>query len=412
MSAAPQGEHVWDRFHAGWHAVAVVVPVSTGVLLWVDDGLSTRSRLLASLLLCAFVLWYCWIGARLLSRPDERRAIVQLAGALVLFAGLVIVSMAVLFLLSVLLLHVFLLLARWRNRLIVLGALAAVILGGTFVHLGVSTAAALALLPTVVVPILSAILLGGFISALIAQSRARGALIAELTETRATLARERHAAGMTAERQRLSAEIHDTLAQGFTSILMLTQSARLTLERDAAPVPDQLDLIERTARENLAEARSLVAALRPPDLSAHGLAEALTRLAERHTRDTGVPVTVELAEAADGGSHEHDAVLLRAAQEALTNVRRHANASSVRIELSPGALTVADDGQGFEPDRPHDGYGLAGMRSRAIGFGGTCTVVSAPGTGTTIRVELPEPASSIRREPALPVSTSPPESSR
>ena len=51
MSAAPQGEHVWDRFHAGWHAVAVVVPVSTGVLVWVDDGLSTRSRLLASLLL-------------------------------------------------------------------------------------------------------------------------------------------------------------------------------------------------------------------------------------------------------------------------------------------------------------------------------------------------------------------------
>ena len=54
MTAAPQGEHVWDRFHAGWHALAVVVPVFTGVLFWVDQGLSTRSRLLASLLLCAF----------------------------------------------------------------------------------------------------------------------------------------------------------------------------------------------------------------------------------------------------------------------------------------------------------------------------------------------------------------------
>ncbi|GAA0267222.1 sensor histidine kinase [Cryptosporangium japonicum] len=400
MSAAPLGEHVWDRFHAGWHAVAVVVPVSTGVLVWVDDALSTRARLLASLLLCAFLLWYGSIGARLIGRPDERRARVQLAGELALFAGLVVVSMTALFLLSVLFLHVFLLLGRWRNRLIALGVLAAVILGGTFVHLGVSTATALALLLTVVVPILSAVLIGGFISALITQSRARGALIAELTETRAALARERHAAGMTAERQRLSAEIHDTLAQGFTSILMLTQSARMTLERDAAPVPDQLDLIERTARENLAEARSLVAALRPPDLSAHGLAEALARLAERHTRDTGVPVTVELAEPADGGSPEHDAVLLRAAQEALTNVRRHANASSVRIVLSSGALAVTDDGQGFEPDRPHDGYGLAGMRSRAIGFGGTCTVVSAPGEGATVRVELPPP-----------VATSPPESS-
>lgn len=405
MSVAPEGEHVWDRFHAGWHAVAVVVPVSTGALLWVDDGLSTRAQLLASLLLCAFLLWYGWVGARLIGRPDERRAVVLLAGELVLFAGLVLVSRTALFLLSVLFLHVFLLLARWRDRVIVLGVLAAVILTGTFVHFGVSTATALALLPTVVVPILSAILIGGFISALITQSRARGALIAELTETRATLARERHAAGMTAERQRLSAEIHDTLAQGFTSILMLTQSARLTLERDAAPVPDQLDLIERTARENLAEARSLVAALHPPDLSAHGLAEALARLAERHTRDTGVPVTVELAEPADSGPHEYDAVLLRAAQEALTNVRRHANASSVRIVLSPGALTVTDDGQGFEPDRAHDGYGLAGMRSRAIGFGGTCTVVSAPGAGATVRVELPHGAT------ALPVPALPPESS-
>ena len=397
MSAAPQGEHVWDRFQAVWHALAVVVPVFTGVLVWTEDGLSTRARLMATVLLCAFVLWYSWIGARLVGRRDERRAIVQLAGALALFAGLVIVSMAALCLLTVLFLHVFLLLARWRNRLVFLGILATVLVAGSFAHLGLSTATALTLLPTVVLPTLSAVLLGAFISALIAQSRARGTLIAELTETRAALARERHAAGMTAERHRLSVEIHDTLAQGFTSILMLTQSARLTLERDAAPIPDQLDLIERTARENLAEARSLVAALCPPDLRAHSLAEALTRLAERHTRDTGVPVAVELTDPA-GGVHEHDAVLLRAAQEALANVRRHANASSVRIVLSPGALTVNDDGQGFEPDRPHTGYGLAGLRSRAIGFGGTCTVVSTPGAGTTVRVELPQPALTVPPE--------------
>ncbi|WP_426502391.1 sensor histidine kinase [Dactylosporangium sp. McL0621] len=391
MNAAPTGGHAWDRFHAGWHLVAVVVPVLTGALVWADDALTTRSRLLASLLLCLLLVWYWRVGARAVGRPGERRGIVQFAGALVLFAGLIMVTMVAAYLLSVLFLHLFLFLGRWRDRLIVLGILAGLVMAGMFVHFGLSASTAVALLPTVVVPVLSAGLLGAYISALISQSRARSMLIAELIETRTALARERHTAGMTAERERLSVEIHDTLAQGFTSILMLTQSARLTLERDATPVPDQLDFIERTARENLAEARSLVAALCPPDLSAHSLADALARLAERHTRDTGVPVDVESDDPPGGGAPERDAVFLRAAQEALANVRRHAKASSVRIVLSPGALTVSDDGQGFEPGRGHGGYGLSGLRSRVIGLGGTCTVVSAPGAGTTVRVELPMP---------------------
>ena len=391
MNAAPPGAHVWDRFHAGWHSVAGVVPVLTGALVWADDALVTRSRLLASLLLCLFLVWYWRVGARAVGRPGQRRGIVQLAGALVLFAGLIMVTMAAAFLLSVMFLHLFLLLRRWRDRLIVLGILAGLLMAAMFVHLGLSASTAVALLPTVVFPVLSAGLLGAYISALISQSRARSGLIAELIGTRAALARERHTAGMTAERERLSVEIHDTLAQGFTSILMLTQSARLSLERDAARVPDQLDLIERTARENLAEARSLVAALSPPDLSAHSLTEALARLAERHTRDTGVPVDVESDDPPGGGTPEHDAVFLRAAQEALANVRRHAKASSVRVVFSPGVLIVSDDGQGFEPGRGHGGYGLSGLRSRVIGFGGTCAVVSAPGAGTTVRVELPMP---------------------
>src|SRR6185369_17687962 len=97
--------------------------------------------------------------------------------------------------------------------------------------------------------------------------------------------------------------IHDTLAQGFTSILMVTQTARALLDRPGkqdAALDAQLELIERTARENLAEARTLVAALTPPDLEEHGLAEALVRLAERHTRDTGVPVTVSVADQGPG----------------------------------------------------------------------------------------------------------------
>ncbi|GAA3257379.1 histidine kinase [Dactylosporangium siamense] len=402
MTEAPPGGHAWDRFHAVWDLVAVAAPVITGALVWADDALTMRARLLASLLLCVFLLWYWRFGAHAVRRPGGRRGIVQLAGALVLFAGLIMLTMAAALLMSVVFLHLFLFLERWRARLIVLGILAVLLMAAMFVHFGLSASTAVALLPTVIFPVLSAGLLGAYISAVISQSRDRSELIAELTETRSALARERHTAGMTAERERLSVEIHDTLAQGFTSILMLTQSARLTLERAAAPVPDQLDLIERTARENLAEARSLVAALCPPDLSAHNLTEALARLAERHTRDTGVPVDVESDDAPGGGTPERDVVFLRAAQEALANIRRHAKASSVRIVFSPGALTVSDDGQGFAPGRGHGGYGLSGLRSRVIGLGGTCTVVSAPGAGTTVHVELPMLSPALTVPPDAP----------
>jgi signal transduction histidine kinase len=87
-------------------------------------------------------------------------------------------------------------------------------------------------------------------------------------------------------------------------------------------------------------------------------------------------------------------VLLRAAQEALTNIRRHAAATSVRIELGRDAgratLAVTDDGQGFDPASIPEGFGLSGLRSRASTFGGQCVVDSQPGRGTTVRLLLPE----------------------
>ncbi len=109
-----------------------------------------------------------------------------------------------------------------------------------------------------------------------------------------------------------------------------------------------------------------------------------------------------------------DIALLRTAQEALANVGKHADATTVRIELGHKnglmALTVTDDGQGFDPATVRGGYGLLGIRSRATTLGGTCTVRSTPGQGTTVRVELPMPQSeqaarSLR--PVLDLSSTP-----
>jgi signal transduction histidine kinase len=210
-----------------------------------------------------------------------------------------------------------------------------------------------------------------------------------------------------AERERMSREIHDTLAQGFTSVIMLSQTAVADLRRE---LPDQaverLLLIERMARENLAEARALVAAAAPVGLAESTLAEALERLAVRFSQETGVRVRVVADDDTLAGlPRDREVVLLRAAQEALSNIRRHADARNVDLVLATepaGAdgtgprdgtgpavhLEVVDDGQGMDPAAV-EGYGLRGMRDRVTSEGGRLTVTSGVGVGTRVQVTMP-----------------------
>ena len=222
------------------------------------------------------------------------------------------------------------------------------------------------------------LLLGLWIYRIIEQSESRASLIASLEAARAELAAAHHAQGVAAERERIAREIHDTLAQGFTSIVMLAQAS-----------PVQPALIEQVARDNLAEARALVAAFSPLDSST--LTEALDRLTTRFRDETGLAVEVDLS-GSPALSRDREVVLLRVVQEALTNVRRHARASSVTVRLQAdpaGArVEVVDDGVGFGPDR-REGYGLAGIRGRVDEAGGSVDVASAPGRGTHLTVRVP-----------------------
>lgn len=223
-------------------------------------------------------------------------------------------------------------------------------------------------------------------------STERAELLERLEATRAELAASHHAAGVVAERERLAQEIHDTLAQGFTSIVMLTQTAAALLERGRLPeVPGRLDQIEQVARDNLAEARALVAAFGPVGLRDATLGQALQRLGRRFEEETGVRVVVhtdpEAVVDADAA-----VVLLRGAQEALANVRRHAAAGRVRVELVLGPagseLVVQDDGCGL-PDDVREGIGLTGMRDRVAAGGGTVEFGPAAERGTELRLRLP-----------------------
>jgi len=230
---------------------------------------------------------------------------------------------------------------------------------------------------------------GSWVSRIIGQSTERAGIIEQLEATRAELDAAQHEAGRMAERQRLATDIHDTLAQGFTSILMLIQAAQADLDGSHPRAGRHLDLAARTARENLAEARVLVEDLAPAQLDGGTLPDALRRL----SRAPGVDASFGLSGAPRPLPMATEVVLLRVCQEALANVRKHADARSaaVRLDYDPDAirLEVSDDGAGFDPARVNGGYGLRGMRTRVAEAGGTLTVRSAPGAGTHVSAMVP-----------------------
>ncbi|GAA3503492.1 sensor histidine kinase [Streptomyces prasinosporus] len=283
-----------------------------------------------------------------------------------------------------------------RAGLAAVAATAVAAIAGFAVHQG-SFNAAMVIGPALGAAVAVAVVWG--YQALYRESEQRRRLIEELTATRADLAAAQHTAGVLAERERLAREIHDTLAQGLSSIQLLLRAAERALPQTPENAACYVDQARQTAVDNLAEARRFVAALSPPALEGTTLASALERLcATTSTRHritarfhlTGEPVQLATA---------HEVALLRVAQSALANTVRHAEAATAELTLSylgdHVAVDVVDDGRGFDPDQlpapdpESGGFGLAAMRARVHALGGTLTVESAPGHGTALAAQLP-----------------------
>jgi signal transduction histidine kinase len=247
-------------------------------------------------------------------------------------------------------------------------------------------AIAFTLIGVVIAPVIGTVIITSM-----RQRRQLAALVSELAATRAESARLSRAAGTAAERERLAREIHDTLAQGFTSIVMLAQAVEPELETDTAAAKRHVELIGATARENLAEARAMVAELTPSPLE-ETLPAAIARQCDRLAAETDAAVTARIADDLPTQSMAADVVLLRATQEAFANIRKHAQASAVTVDLAPSAsgvrLTVTDNGIGMDSGHS-EGFGLRGMRARVAQVGGAMTLSTGCGGGTTLTVEVP-----------------------
>lgn len=249
------------------------------------------------------------------------------------------------------------------------------------------------------ISVIGACAMGVWISSVAGLSEERRQLVEELRATQQSLADANRTAGIASERERLAREIHDTVAQNLAGIVMLTERARGDLANDRSDaLEERLTVLEESARAALEESRVLVAA-GAAGMTHDSLAGALHRLAERHTRETGAVVTVDASDCVL--DRDAQVVLLRVAQEALSNVRAHAGSASAQIRLLAGdgqtVLRVTDDGAGFDPEQPTAGHGLRGLRERLALAGGTCAITSALGRGTVVEATLPTGA-----EPGLP----------
>jgi signal transduction histidine kinase len=223
----------------------------------------------------------------------------------------------------------------------------------------------------------------------------------------AQLVAQAREAGVLDERQRLAGEIHDTLAQGLTGIITQLEAAE-QLRSNPNESLRHVEQARRLARESLSEARRSVQALRPALLENSRLPEALAKLADAWSGSSRVPVRIEITGETIPLSPELEITLFRVAQEALTNIAKHANATRVGLTVSylddVVLLDVRDDGVGFNvgvestagTEANGHSYGLVGMRQRLGRIGGSLEVESGPGRGTAISASVPMPGGAGR----------------
>ena len=214
---------------------------------------------------------------------------------------------------------------------------------------------------------------------------------------RTQLAEQATQMALVEERNRLAREVHDTLAQELAGIALQLEAADALLDSSPERARARIRQALEQARESLDEARRSVLNLRAGPLERQSLAAALDTLGRRFAEETGIVVTTNVALEGLRLPARSEEAFYRIAQEALTNVRRHAQAGAVAIELLVAGdeviLTIADDGRGFSagaaPAEPVHGFGLIGMHERARLLNGSMRISSCPGEGAQVEVRLP-----------------------
>jgi signal transduction histidine kinase len=400
----PARRDAWERWINIWHIVFYISLVVPTILALLAEELNQSQWSVLGLSM-ALGVWYglimVWLVPRMRGKLQLIWSIVYLAVAIVLWFPLARTHWAYFITASS---FYGLMWGTLPFGLAVIGnvILTALIIWIQALNLGRSVTLSANLFFVGAVIIGWAALLALWMRTIMRESQERKKLIKQLEAAQENLATVERQAGILQERQRLAQEIHDTLAQGFTSIVMQLEAADQVLPQEEVHVRRHLGKASDTARESLAEARRLVQALQPESLEEASLPEVIRREAATWGRETQVQTIYTLTGEPIALTPEYEVTLLRAAQEALMNVRKHAQATQVSVTLSymddQVALDVQDDGKGFDPQIPVNpagqyggGYGLQVMHQRVEQLGGEVILESSPGEGTTLVVQIPFP---------------------
>jgi len=374
---------------ARWWSIAVVGTAAMLATLLALISPTTWQMNVGLAAVAVFVAFWFGVGTRV---ADGSRGATVVVVVTILFSGAVTLAFPVAAFVQALAFPlIWTRLTSTRRAIIASFALAGAVGIAMFYSAGADLDALLSAAISEVLSIIFAIAFGLWITSIENRSTERQQLVDELRATQHQVAVLSQDAGVTSERERLAREIHDTIAQDLTGLVLLAQRATRELSTgDTAAASEQLTLLEEGARTALAETRALVASTAPTGLDTGGITAALDRLAQRYERETAIAVSVR-ADVATALSRDLEVVLLRCAQEGLANVRKHSGASSAALTLvaneSGASLRVADNGSGFDPAEPSSGFGLSGMRERLALANGTLDVASSA-EGTTLTVTL------------------------
>ncbi|MEM7126830.1 MAG: sensor histidine kinase [Chloroflexota bacterium] len=398
----------WEKSIWIWSATFITALLFSAVRAWIGEDLTIGEQWRMWILTLALALWHVVFLTYIRSRFTDGGcpfptpvALVYLTGAIVLWFVLAYLYPDFNFVLMGLFPQVF---SYIQLRMAIpIG----VILAGMVTYLQlyyrqihVADIASLSLnipiLWMLLLSVIGGVIMAFFIRGIIGQSIQRRKLIEELERTRAELAAAERREGIFQERERLAREIHDTLAQGFISIITHLEASEQNLQDMATQGHQHLIQAKETARQGLNQARRVVQDLRPEVLEKSPLPRAIERVVQGWSEQSAIRAKVAVT-----GTHVHlhpeaETTLIRAVQESLANVQKHAQATTARVTLSymddAVMLDVYDNGIGLsQASQPTDGggYGLIAMRQRVNQVGGALTIESEPNEGTTVAVELP-----------------------
>lgn len=372
-----------------WHAAVLLTGAVLIALLFLDD-IPTASRIGGLVAVTVLVVgWFALIGRA----EESNTAALALTIVVVLASGVgVAFSPSFAVVQSLVFPILWTLWSSLRAALVANVALALAVGSGFLIALGTGQDALTSTIFTVALSLGFSVALGLWFTRVYHLVAEREVLIDELQAAQARVAALSRDAGAIAERERLARELHDTIAQDLTGLVLTAQRGRRELRSgNVSAAVEQLTILEDNARSALAETRTLVASGAPVVVEG-GLTTALGRLGEKFERETGISVTVRAA-GTSALDRDSEVVLLRCTQEALANVRKHSGATAASVTVTTTfdavVLRVADNGVGFDTAAPRDGFGLDGMRDRLALADGSLTILSTPGHGVALVASLP-----------------------